>query len=369
MFVPLSRPRVGLVLAGLLLAGCGAQGPPASPSRTGDRQGNVRFARPLEGPVVPGPVVQRDGTVLAASNGGVLHALDPRSGRDRWTFDGGGSYGIDLSTSPLVLADDLILWPGPGDQLFALDDRGRERWRTKLDGFVLTPVRGRGSTVYVQDMSGRLHALDVTRERVRRRWTLTVGPGVSYGSPAASPDLATIYTTVGSELVAVHDDGDAGTVRWRFAARADVEVSPAVAPDGTIVLGTNDRWQYGVTPAGRERWRWERGVWTYSSPLTTPDGLVHFGDHRGRLVTLDTADGRVVQTLTGRNQVWTRPVLDAQGDVFFGAHGGEVFGFDPQGRRILHVTTGASVESYPAVGRDGTVYIGSEDGRLYAVKP
>ena len=108
----------------------------------GPQDGTVKWKRELEGAVVPGPAIGRDGTVYAASNGGVLHALDPATGKDRWAFDGGGPYGSDLSTVPLVLRDGTILWPGPNQTLFALTAQGRERWRLRLDATVLSPALG-----------------------------------------------------------------------------------------------------------------------------------------------------------------------------------------------------------------------------------
>lgn len=363
----LARSRMLLAVTGALAAlacGCGGAGTGAPP-----KPGKVRFARQLEGAVVPGPALAPDGSVLAASNGGVLHALNPTDGRDRWRFDGGETYGTDLSTTPLVLPHRrLILWPGPRDTVYGLDLRGRLRFSRPFAAPILTPARGPGRTVYVEEATGVLHALTVGASSVRERWRLRVGDGTSYGSPAVAPD-GTVYTTVGRDLVAVRDRGSSGSVRWRFSARADVEVSPAVAPDGTVVLGTNDAFQYGVSPAGRERWRFRREIFTYSSPLATPDGRVRFGDHRGRLITLDARTGRVAQIIRARGQVWTRPAVDRAGNVFFGTHAGEVFGYDRTGRRIVRVRTGGSVESYPVVGADGTVYIGSEDGRLYAIGP
>ncbi|WP_328452850.1 MULTISPECIES: outer membrane protein assembly factor BamB family protein [unclassified Amycolatopsis] len=65
----------------------------------------------LEDAVTPGPVVGADGTLSVTSNGGVLHALNPSDGSDRWTYDSGGSSGGNLSTSPLVLRDGTVLLP------------------------------------------------------------------------------------------------------------------------------------------------------------------------------------------------------------------------------------------------------------------
>ena len=95
---------------------------------TGPQNGHVRWQRRLEGNVTPAPVIGADGAIYAASNGGVLHALDPATGDDRWTFDGGGGYGSDLSTAAAVMADGTILWPGPRDTLFALDAGGALLW-------------------------------------------------------------------------------------------------------------------------------------------------------------------------------------------------------------------------------------------------
>lgn len=71
----------------------------------------VRWQRQLEGPIVPGPVTLGK-IAYVASTGGVLHAIDVGSGADRWSFDGRGAYGSDLSTGPAVLQDGVVLWPG-----------------------------------------------------------------------------------------------------------------------------------------------------------------------------------------------------------------------------------------------------------------
>jgi outer membrane protein assembly factor BamB len=42
---------------------------------------------------------------------------------------------------------------------------------------------------------------------------------------------------------------------------------------------------------------------------------------------------------------------------------------DAPGRELWHVTTGAGILSSPAIGPDGTVYCGADDGYLYAFPP
>jgi len=340
----------------------------------GPQTDKVRWERRLEGNVTPGPALGADGTVYAASNAGLLHALDPSTGADRWVFDGGGAYGSDLSTTPAILGDGTILWPGPANTLFALDPLGHLLWRQSLGGFVLSPADRGDGRIYVMDMAGTLAALDVGPGSHSVAWTTKLGSS-SYASPAIAPD-GSVVTAVDAEVVAVTDRGDHGEVRWRWRAPATIEVSPAVGPDGTVVIGPNDDFVYGIAPNGTLRWRWRKGDWSYSSAAVTPNGLAYLGDHLGFLDILDASSGSLVNRLAtiaktephpGGVGVWTSPAVDSVGDVYFGTVVGHVYGFGPDGRRLFDLDTGATVDSYPALGPDGTLYIGSANGRLYAV--
>lgn len=343
---------------------------------TGPHRGTVVWRRQLEGAVAPGAAVGVDGSVLLASNGGVLHALDPRTGADRWTVQGGGSYGSDLSTTPAVLGDGTILWPAPGDRLLALTAQGATLWSERFSGFVLSPAVVGGDRVYVGDQAGRLAALDVgPAGRHSVAWRLELG-GTSFGSPAVGPD-GTVYSTTDRDLVAVADRGGSATVRWRFHARDTVEVSPAVGPDGTVVLGTNADDEIGVGPDGRERWRFRKGDWSYSSPVVHA-GKAYFGDHQGYLDVVDAGTGAVLRRdlgiprAQGRTSagtgVWTAPLVDAAGDVYSGTAAGHVYGTGPDGRRLFDLDVGAVVASYPALTSDGTLVLGTQSGMVWALR-
>ncbi|MEP7179676.1 MAG: PQQ-binding-like beta-propeller repeat protein, partial [Pseudonocardiales bacterium] len=217
---------------------------------TGPQTAHVRWARELDGNVTPGPVIGADGTVIVATNAGVLHSLDPHSGADVWTFDGMGGYGVDLSTSAAVLRGGTILWPGPNDTLFALSSRGTLLWTERFAGQVLSPAVAGRNRVYVADLAGHLTALEATGATHRKLWTLDVH-GTAYASATVGPD-GTVYTAAGNDLVAVRDLGNTGAQLWRYRAKKIVEVSNAVAPDGTVVLGTNHDREYGIRPDGNK---------------------------------------------------------------------------------------------------------------------
>lgn len=205
------------------------------------------------------------------------------------------------------------------------------------------------------------------------RWTRNLGGPIA-GGPAIGPD-GTIYATAGRYLIAVKDKGGHGQILWRFAAGSDIEVSASVAPDGTVILGTNDPFEYGVSPQGRVKWRYPRQIFSYSTPAATPDGLAYFGDNAGYVDVVTAATGESLGRYDGTAKalssvglgVWTAPLVDSSHDVYFGTASGHVFGYSWNGTKLFDLATGATVDSYPALTSAGTLLIGSDNGNLYAI--
>ncbi|MEP6814311.1 MAG: PQQ-binding-like beta-propeller repeat protein [Marmoricola sp.] len=348
-----------------------AQHSGASPA-VGPRTGHLRWTRRLEGNITPGPVIAADGTIYVASNAGVLHALDPVTGKDRWVVDEHGSYGADQSTSAAVLPSSMVLWPGPNGNLVALTTDGRVSWRLHLGGQVTSPaVRADGEVVVGND-AGLLLRLHPTAKGPGEQWRVELGEQ-SYGSPVFSTDGATAYQSVVSGVFAVA----AGKVLWHSTApKETVEVSPAVAPDGTVVIGSNDHHEYGLDPRdGSVRWTHQLGFTTYSSPGVTRDGISYLGDHGNKITGLDAATGKVAFAFQGSAKdngpggigIWTSVLVDAHHSVYAGTRQGLVYGADRSGHLLWTVEAGATVDSYPALTRDGALVIGTTDGRLLAI--
>jgi outer membrane protein assembly factor BamB len=345
-------------------------------SAVGPQAARIVWKRNLGAAVSSGPAVGADGTIYVSSNAGVLHALDPSTGADLWTYPGGasGDNGEDLSTSAAVLPDGTVLWPGPNSTLDALSPGGRLLWSTRLRGTVLSPALGADGRVYVSDSDGDIESLRPSVTAAHVQWSVNIGK-VSFGSVAVGAD-ATVYGTADDDLVAITDHGSRASIRWRFAAGAAVEVSPSVGADGVVVLGTNDGYEYGIDPAGREVWRYPLQVYSYSTPVVTAGGLAYFGDNDGYVDVVAVADGKVVGRYDGAAKpisgvgdgVWTAPLVDGRGDVYFGTAAGHVFGFSYTGAELFDIDTGATVDSYPALTATGALVIGSDSGTVYDIR-
>lgn len=338
-----------------------------SSEAVGPQSGHLRWTRTLEGNVTPGPVIGRGGVVYAASNAGVLHAIDATSGKDLWTYAAGHGYGVDLSTSPALLEDGTVLWPGP-DGLTALDRKGHKLWNLRVKGQPSSPAV-HGDRVVVGTSNGDVLGVDVTRGTAL--WTAHLD-GSSYGSVALSPtDPHRAYQTVDDQLVALDDE----RVSWRKGLDELVEVSPAVAPDGTVVVGGNAPYERAFSPSGKEVWTYDRQAETYSSPVVTDDGIAYFGDHDGVVTGIDVASGGVLARYIGPTKrpadnrsigVWTSPVIDAHHDVYWGTRSGHVRGVAADGRELFDLDVAATADSYPALA-DGLLVVGLTDGRLLGI--
>jgi outer membrane protein assembly factor BamB len=326
----------------------------------------VRWRRTLEGPIVAGPVVIPSGVAYVASDAGVLHAINVATGRDRWSFKGGNSYGSDLSTGPLVLGDGQVIWPGPRQLLFGLTHSGRLQWKLRGDGDLLTPVLDRPARVLVvADETGHIsgYRLRSGSGAPSPLWSERLA-AASFGSPVVAAD-GTIYETAGDALYALTA---AGHVRWKLQTPTSVEVSPAVADGGIVVFGSNDLREYGVDPDGRIQWRVPIGNFTYSSPLALPGRRVIFGNHSGQMTVLNSDTGQVIHRDQGQGQLWTAAAVDHRGDAYFASRTGQIFGFDSGGRKLFELNTGTKFDSYPALAPDGTLLVGSDNGTLYAIR-
>ncbi|MGI8413791.1 MAG: PQQ-binding-like beta-propeller repeat protein [Solirubrobacteraceae bacterium] len=336
-------------------------------SVTGPMTAHVRWRRALEGPIVPAPVITASGVAYVASDAGVLHAITVSTGKDRWRYDGGGSYGgSDLSTAPLVLGDGRIIWPGPRHMLFGLGADGRRQWTIAGNADLLTPVLDPATQdLVVADQSGQLSGYRLPRGAgpPSRLWSLHLAT-TSFGNPVVAAD-GTIYQTAGDALFALAPDG---RVRWKVPTPSSIETSPAVAQGGIVVFGSNDQREYGVDPGGHVRWRAAIGNFTYSSPLTTAGHRAIFGNHSGQMTVLDSDTGRLISRDQGAGQLWTAAAVDGRGDAYFASRTGHIFGFGVSGRRLFDLNAGSTFDSYPALAPDGTLLVGSDGGTLYAIR-
>lgn len=202
------------------------------------------------------------------------------------------------------------------------------------------------------------------------RWAgpFTTG-GYIVSSPAVAPD-GTIYVgTQDKQLYAIQPNG---TLKWQFATGDWIDAAPAIGPDGTVYVGSWDGKFYALTPAGTKKWEFAAGVgsYIYSSPAVGADGTIYFGSGDGNFYAL-RSDGTLKWTYPAGDWIDSSPAIGPGGLIYYGSWDGNVYALRDEGAIAVEAwrfTTNGPVLSSPAIGRDGTVFVGANDGRLYALE-
>lgn len=128
---------------------------------------------------------------------------------------------------------------------------------------------------------------------------------------------------------------------------------------------------------GSRQWRFSVGGYvTWSSPALSPDGLtVYIGAYRelgrgGRVLAVSTRDGGTRWNRVLTNPVESSPAVGPDGTIYIGGVDGKLYALNPaNGLNIWDRQLAGFVGSSPAIGSDGTIYVGASDSRLYAFHP
>jgi len=67
--------------------------------------------------------------------------------------------------------------------------------------------------------------------------------------------------------------------------------------------------------------------------------------------------------------VHSSPAIGSDGTVYVGSYDNKLYAINGKsGVKLWEFKTGEPVTSSPAIGSDGTIYVGSNDKKLYAIK-
>ena len=325
----------------------------------------------------------------------------------RWKFQTGGPV-----YSPPAVGHGRIYVGSSDGNLYALNLQGDLLWKFRTSSPVTTsPAIGSDGTIYLASSlgcgslycTGVLYALGPSGRMI---WNLTVssdqGPALS--SPTIGPD-GTIYTSqLGYHILAVHPDG---TLKWEVPAFGEVPEPPTLASDGTVYVGVDDPDPSGVcghcimaiNPDGTIKWtNGDTGI-AGPSPTVGEDGTIYTPGRDGLFAF--HPDGTVKWNITGE---FYSPSIGRDGTIYVSGSGGlkavspdgtpkwkfhagneDLFSIAIGSNGILYFGAGNSLDavapngtlvwqfilqphiSDPSIGSDGTIYVGSSDGNLYAI--
>ena len=332
------------------------------------------------------PVLAEDGSVIQLGGDGLLYEFDRSTGKKKWAVQTAPPWIAANEGTPTVVKDGSIFLMTAGEsfsrpQYYKISKGGQVLWHNtaggtcgakKCDGFDSSPALDDDGTLYeANDDVATIQAFDQS--------------GTMIGEVALSPksDLETqsaalaggigywsgnghLYAlTPGKQLWSFTDPVAAKNDDWNPPASFhNIKSSPALTADGKVIFTyVFETTKNGVVQQTTRVYAFAAGrtlkqLWMATlGPSTPKTGLPP-----GPGLASDYAD-----SLHYRSGI-TSPAVGPDGTLYIG-HCDGLFALDSKTGKFKWGAGMSEVVSSPAVGKDGTIYVGSMDGKLSAVSP
>ena len=309
------------------------------------------------------PAIDNDGTIYIGST--ELYAVYP-NGTLKWKYD--IPYHIETAT-PAIDENGIVyigtIWAMPNYLYAIYTTNGTLKWKYYAgDSIHSSSVIGDDGTIYFGNLDGYIHAVNPNGTR---KWRYKTGSVVT-SSPAIGEDGTVYCGSHDDYLYAFYPNN--GTVKWAFKTGSWVHGSPTIGDDETIYIGSDDGYLYALYPNnGTMKWRCQIGA-TWASPALDENGTLYIGVWEKKFYAI-YPNGTIKWTFdAGDYKIWgSSAALSAAGTIYFGTcdlevDGGiDIIALNPDGTEKWRKFIKPCFSS-PAIGEDGTVYIGSYRGLL-----
>ena len=166
-----------------------------------------------------------------------------------------------------------------------------------------------------------------------------------------------------------------GSVLWSFDTKGviashPIEGNAVLGSDGTIFI-TSENKIFAINPDGTKKWEYSSEDWVYSSIAIGINGKLFLGMNN-KLCAFNAATGdKVWETVIGGeyDHVMTTPAIGNDGTVYTGSNNGSFYAINNEtGEIIWEFNAKASIDFVsPVIGSDGTVYFGTFEKKIFAL--
>lgn len=312
---------------------------------------------PGRGSMQSTPILSPDGTIYIVSDPGTLYAINP-TGLLQWNFDASG-----VVNAPPTRAPDGTLYLGDsGSLLTALNPDGTVQWVARL----ISPARGSpihiSNRVVVATTVGQISAFDTQGREI---WTHDLE---AESTPLAlTSDGALLVMDATGTATRLNRDGQ---VDWRIPLGNEFWSAPVPDSSGSVYVVTVGGRILSLDARGLVRWTSDLNVPVVAPPLVGNDGRVYVASCDGVLSALAAADGSLLWRFANERGttscVPTPPAQDIDGTLYLGTDDERLLAIDTDGMLRWQVQLRGMTRARPAIAPDGTLYIPTTSGRLYA---
>ena len=396
---------------------------------SGSNGGGIEKWRfPLNGSSSVSPVMDLSGIIYMATNNGTIYAISDGStgGLLLWQYttpDGNpitGTPAFDISYSKMCYTTTNT--NSLDSFLYALDLSKNniytpgQRWGHQIAGLnnIGTPSIDNNAIVYAAGKNGQVCAYDISNNI--QNWNFNISDVNLSSIAIANTKQIYLTSTKGINII----DSSNGLLEWTYPiSLPNTQVPnsiPTIDANNNIYFGGSDKYLYSINGTLRTfNWNYLTGGSITGMPIISNKNNLYFGASNGKLYDLSgnglapvlktpvvpmymlnpqhtglspyygpAARPNLVQTWpvgfnSGNLFVLPSVAIDASGVIYIGSNNGRMYAFQSNGSLrwnvLLQADTSVTISSpnsmytTPLISPDGTIYIGSNEGIFYAINP
>ena len=220
-------------------------------------------------------------------------------------------------------------------------------------------------TVFDDRNDSVTYQLSVTINAFKELWSKKISESsISPSAPAMSSDGTLYFGSQDFKVYAVNPKD--GTVKWAFETGGKVRSGVAVGDDGTIYAPSQDGKLYAITSNGSLAWSFDIGASTFNaSPAIGQDGTIYFGADDNKVHAL-SSNGQEKWVFETGAKVRT-DIIATSSTIYATSEDAKLYALSLDGSKKWEYEAGAAIKASPALGENGLIYFGDNNGQFYAL--
>ena len=315
------------------------------------------------------PAVNEDMVFVGACNG-LFFGIDRHTGIVKWQYDIRNDADQTGFHGRYLLTDDLVVVATDGVEegfVYAFEQiSGKVRWKHQMGGPVPSNVIRNSDLIYVVTQADTLVALELANGM--RRWSFAPVEGPHFDNLTSSiVILNDLVVMSGRDGTVYALNADNGQVKWHYQI-GDEMTSPIGTHELIYVGSINENKIMGLSPTNGSQIaeaKFTESLISYMPPIITSTGLAIAS---GNTLVLWTNKLNKYKWQVTATSSFTRSPIEWNHLIVLGTVDGQVLGFNSVdgGKNLTFQVNGivTGIGSY-----NDTLYVGTQEGILYAVRP
>ena len=326
-----------------------------------DTNGEIVYAIQINNDVIGGISIDSEGNIYITTSS-AIYSFD-KNGNPRWNYS---TTDVDGGFSGTSIGRDVIVAPKSGDTLYFINQTSGERYGSSniyQASSLYAPVVDSNANLYIVSE----YQYDSSSYKlVRIPYNLWYNGGdpilLDLGSSAPIAPV-----TFNDDIIVVLMDGrirvfDANTLNAKFSKSSDyLDVRPVIGEGNIVYVALKDRiLAYSIS--GATVWNSKVSGTVTQMALDSDNGLYYVTSDG--LFRCSLSDGKQSQ-ISGLN-ITSGILIDANSNIYF-ASDSMFYAMDSNGKVLWKSNLGSNITGSPVMSMDGTIYVTSEDNKVFAL--